>query len=400
MAPNASTQKQLNTELRRFYALNAISQFLIESSIWLFFLTEYRQFSLAEAVAYNAGITTVSGLLDLPTGSWADRFGRRRMVILGFASRALGAALMLYANSVPVLMLAAIAAGFGWAQMSGASQAFVHDNLKARGADSQFGQFLVNSTIINFTSRTLAFIVAGWLYALHPLSPYIVIVLALSFGAYITATITEQPYERTSAITDREQVWQGLKVFWQNKQLLRLSLIMLATAGLFEQIWFSFQPLLLSAGLGPKAVSYGYALGALGSVLGAQLVKRVFRPKHERYILAAAAMTCALGSALFASLKLPIFLIVAQFITCIGFGLRAGFEGTLLNRHLPSSHRAVCLSIYSTMEACLSGSLGIGLGYLYQNIDHYIPPTIIALTLLALAPALLKATKNSSPAQP
>lgn len=55
----------LSREIKRFYALFAISEFLIDSSIWSFYLTEYCQFSLTEAVAFQAGTTFVSGLLDL-----------------------------------------------------------------------------------------------------------------------------------------------------------------------------------------------------------------------------------------------------------------------------------------------------------------------------------------------
>ena len=104
--------QDLRWEMRRFYALFAISQFLIDSSIWSFYLTEYCRFSLTEAMAFHAGTTAIAGLLDLPTGSWADRFGRRRVVMLGFIARALAAALMIVANSTPVLIVAAIANGF------------------------------------------------------------------------------------------------------------------------------------------------------------------------------------------------------------------------------------------------------------------------------------------------
>lgn len=387
-----SEDRQVSSDLRRFYLVYALSQFLLESTIWLFFLTEYHQFSLAQAVAYNAGTTLVLGLLDLPTGSWADRFGRRRMVIIGFISRAIGALLMLFASSAPMLVLAAISTGFGFAQMSGALGAFVHDNLKARGVENRFQQFMINATSLNYTSRTIAFIAAGCLYTIHPTLPIIILFIVLSLGAYITFLIRELPYERTVATTDHQQIVQGIKVFWEDKRLLKMMLVFLLVAGLSEQLWFSFQPLLSGAGVRPLDAGLGYALGALGSVVGSRLVKRFFLAGREHYGLSMAAILYAIGAGLFALLGAPTVLILAQFISCVGFGIRASLEGPILNPRLPSSHRAVCLSIVSTIEACLSGLMGIPLGYLYENIHRSIPPICLAIAFLALVPKLFKTT--------
>jgi len=100
----------------RFYGLFAASQFLADSAIWSFYLVQYCGLSLTAAVAWNASITAIGGILDIPTGSWADRFGRKRIVMLGFICRALAALIMIIVPTTFGLMCAALLAGFGWAQ--------------------------------------------------------------------------------------------------------------------------------------------------------------------------------------------------------------------------------------------------------------------------------------------
>ena len=387
--------KNLRWEIRRFYTLFAISQFLIDSSIWSFYLTEYCRFSLTEAVAFHAGTTAVSGILDLPTGSWADRFGRKRVVLLGFIARAIAATLMIVASSTPVLILAAIANGFGWAQLSGAMEAFLHDNLKARGEDASFRRYMSNSVMINYCSRTAAFVLSGVLFTLHPTLPYATLAIALIIGAYCTASIKELPFEKTNATADREHIIQGARVFLDDNHLLKISALMLAGMVLAEQIWFSIQPLLLAAHMRPFDVGLSYALGALGSVLGARIGKELLTRHRDEVAFSLSLVFCACGAVVFAVVEKPSLLVIAQLITCVGFGLIAASRGSILNSHLPSAHRAVCLSIFSTSEAILIGLFGVSLGYLYENLNRAIPPTAVALLCLILVYPTFRALRRA-----
>ena len=94
-------------------------------------------------------------------------------------------------------------------------------------------------------------------------------------GAYCTASIEELPFEKTTATADREHIMQGARVFLDSEHLLHVSVLMLAGLVLAEQLWFSIQPLLLAAHMRPFEVGLSYALGAVGSVLGARVGKEL-----------------------------------------------------------------------------------------------------------------------------
>jgi MFS family permease len=388
---NIHDKDALRHEVKTFYAVFALSQFLIDSSIWAFYLTEYRGFSLTHAVAFQAATSAVTGLLDLPTGSWADRFGRKRVVMLGFFARALAAALMMVTSSTPMLIVIAIVNGFGWAQISGAPEAFLHDNLKARGEADNFRRHMSTAVMINYCTRTAAFALSGALFTLHPTLPYLTLTVALVLGALCTASIQELPFERTSAATDRAHVMQGVRVFLGNPAFLRVALLMLIGFVVLEQLWLSFQPLLKAAALRPFAVGLSYALGALGSVVGAWTGKGLVVRHRDAFAYCLALGLCGFGGLLFAAGTAPVPVVVAQLITCIGYGVLATCRGSILNAHLPSAHRAVCLSLFSTTEAILVGVVGASLGYLYENFNRAGPPLVVTIACLVLAPATYRA---------
>lgn len=329
-------------------------------------------------------------MLDLPTGSWADRFGRKRVVMIGFLARALAAVLMVGATSTSVLILAAVVNGFGWAQISGAPEAFFHDNLKARGEQDNFRRYMSTAVMINYGMRAAAFLLSGALFTLHPTLPYLTLIVALVLGALCTASIRELPFERTSAATDRAHIEQGVRVFLKNPAFLRVALLMLTGFVVLEQLWLSFQPLLAAAQLRPFTVGLSYALGALGSVLGVRIGKGLVVRHRDDLAYSVALGLCACGGLLFAVVTAPLLVVAAQLITCIGYGVIATSRG-ILTAHLPSAHRAVCLSLFTTAEAILVGVVGASLGYLYENFNRAVPPTLVAISCLCLMPAVYRA---------
>lgn len=153
-----------------------------------------------------------------------------------------------------------------------------------------------NSVMIDYWSRTAAFVLSGALFSLHPTLPYIILVVALLLGAYCAFSIRELPYERSKASADIEHILQGAKVFASAADLLRMSALMLASFVLAEQLWFSFQPLLSAAGMRPFEVGMSYAVGAFASVVGARIAKWLLVRHRDALAFSLAVLVCACGS--------------------------------------------------------------------------------------------------------
>ncbi|MGD8589092.1 MAG: MFS transporter [Chromatiales bacterium] len=141
--------------LGRFYLVDGIAEFF--NLIWpfqfayLFMVMERPDWAVIPILTQSL----VSLLAQIPTGAFADRYGRRRCVILGDLLTVLGIALIPSASQlhgseqlVGVCIGFGIM-GFGQAMVSGAGEAWVIDNLAVAGreelAENYFGR--VNSFI-------------------------------------------------------------------------------------------------------------------------------------------------------------------------------------------------------------------------------------------------------------
>lgn len=378
----------LRRECFHFYALFASSQFLIDSAIWSFYLVQYCGLSLTQAVAFNASISAISGLLDLPTGAWADRFGRRTIVALGFFCRALSGLLMILSPTPIGLIGAALLAGFGWAQLSGASEAFFHDNLAALGHERDFKHYMANVVMVNYTSRAIAFTMSGVLFSIHPILPYCVLVIATLSGMLLALTLSERPYRRADSQTNAAQIKEAARIFWYTPHLFSLVGIIFVAHVAAEQLWLSFQPLLTQAGADARYSGFTYALASIGSVVGAFISKRLLRIHRDELAIIFAVALFSLGGLSFLLTTTPLGIASSQVLTCIGFGALWSSSSALLNTHIPSSHRATCLSLLSACETAAFGLIGCGVGFIFEHYSRTVIPLAVAAICAAAAPCL------------
>ncbi len=83
------------------------------------------------------GITTVTIFLsEIPTGLFADKFGRKASVIAAMMFQLLGEILFIFANNYLFFVVIQIVAGLGFAFQSGCIQALVYDFLKEKNREN------------------------------------------------------------------------------------------------------------------------------------------------------------------------------------------------------------------------------------------------------------------------
>lgn len=84
------------------------------------------------------GVTTITIFLsEIPTGLFADKFGRKASVIMAMAFQLLGEILFLFANNYLFFIFIQVIAGLGFAFQSGCIQALVYDFLKDQNRESE-----------------------------------------------------------------------------------------------------------------------------------------------------------------------------------------------------------------------------------------------------------------------
>ncbi len=119
--------------IRRFYAFKLLTETQFTSGIWILYL-QSRGLSLAEIGLSESAFHLAPVLLELPSGSFADLVGRRWSLAIGSLLIAISSALLFFADTLPVAMVALFLNGASYSFRSGADQAYLYDSLGDRKA--------------------------------------------------------------------------------------------------------------------------------------------------------------------------------------------------------------------------------------------------------------------------
>ncbi len=114
--------------------------------IWVMFERQYISYP---QLTFLQGIILLTQLiLELPTGAFADLFGRKTSVGLGFTIMGVAALVFSFATNFQVFFLGAVLSGVGEALVSGAREAIIYDTLKQAGKESEFDKIQSKGTLI------------------------------------------------------------------------------------------------------------------------------------------------------------------------------------------------------------------------------------------------------------
>jgi MFS family permease len=146
------------------------------------FFCDFKLYS-AVLVIYFAGITgsyvlamslfsvvfISSALLEVPTGIYSDRIGRKNTVILGAAAAVLYSILYAVGRNYWFLFAGAVLEGVSRAFYSGNNDALLHDSLKALGKHADYGRYLGRVSAMFQAALTvgaaLGAVLANWSFA-------------------------------------------------------------------------------------------------------------------------------------------------------------------------------------------------------------------------------------------
>lgn len=283
---------------------------------------------------------------EVPTGVMADLLGRRRSMLTGLLLGALASfGYALIDNTLTACLVLALS-GLASTFLSGADKALLYETADEIGGADYARRALARANAIQMAALATAPLLAGWLYTLHPLAPF------LSRGALsvLAALVVWPMEEKSSANRERSpDIWHhtrtAARFVWQHPAVLIIVLFSWvynavgAMAGQFGQVYFPAIGLtVVGAGL---VFSLTWAINSLANHVASQLS----RPAAAAWLrwgplgqaTAYLAMSFAHrwpGAALFA----------------LGDGLDGFISpalGARLNEAIPSEQRATILSFQS-----------------------------------------------------
>jgi len=292
-------------------------------------------------------------LLEVPTGAFADRLGRKTSLICAAITVSIGA---LVYSSFPhfyIFLRGEFVWALGYALLSGADQALVYDSLIILKSEKKSKKIFGRFTSFQLAALMVGAPIGSIIAATYGLRYTMMFMSVPSLFASLTAFTFKEPEPKKKYESKRymETLLTGVKYFKDHKILKILAFDKISIGALVFFVIWTYQPLLKQ--LDVPIIYFGFVHAAM---MGMEIpfmnnferLERIFGSK-KRYLLWSALIAgitfILLGINMYIPLTVVLLLIVA------GFGLsRYVLFQNYMNKYIESDIRATVISTISMID--------------------------------------------------
>ncbi len=379
----------------KMYAVRFLFWTHFVASVLIPFLRDWGGMDFTRILLLNAWFMAWNFLLEVPTGSVADLFGRRVSVALAIVVFAAGLWTYVSWPSFAFFLVAEALFACAMTLLSGADEALVYDSLKEvfDGDDRALAE-AAKRVIPRLESFKLGGIVLGAMCGSLIASRFDLTMplkaQSVPLGlAFLLCLTLYEPQQRRASEVDSEPYLRillgGVRYFLGHRILRTLTLDMVFHAAFaFMIIWF-YQPFLESAGVQLQYFGLVHTGMALGQILFlAQAGRITALLGSDRRLLAVVPLVVG-GAYIGLGITHQVPAVVILILLASTFGLsRPVLFGAFLNRHIPSAKRATVLSTVS-----MARTMTIGLVY---PIVGLLADASLSLAIIVLGSAMILLT--------
>ncbi len=381
--------------------LYLVSQFLLSGyytwPFWYGFASERitaSQFGIYLAIVYIVGLIS-----EVPTGAFADRYGRKLSATLGAILSAAIPIVVFIGGNFTAYVIAAIVSGIGSAFVSGSLESLVHDLPSM--TKELYRRIMVQDTFFYQGGLIVSSVLGGFMYSLNHALPFVAQLASFLLAAFVIMQISSEGevitprevYMDASRRTRLKDYLHAAKVGFLHLfrvQTIRPLIVFGCTISILMWMCIEYinEAAMIHYDIQPDIrglLIAGMKLLAL-VILNTIVLKRVKTDEQKLLYLLFVMMTVF---ALYSIGIKSIFL-----IAFLGFNLvsstNANFIRPMLHDHIESEWRATAISAYSFISNLVQAIASIGVGYMLQKQGVvFVQRSLLALLLLVGIPSLL-----------
>ncbi len=336
--------------LKPFYVSSFLGELYFIIPIWLFFYLRIINYQQAALLTIIQAITSV--ILEIPTGAFADLFGKRITLIISFLVWSVTNFMYVFSTSFSFFVGLEIVKGFAKAMYSGSFEAIVYDTMVEKNNEVEYPVVVSDFTTLSWIGLFISAYTGGFLYEINPFLPYILTSAVYFFIGLIFIFKVKEPgldlekYNLSLSLYVKQNV-QGFRELFKNRDITFLS-VLLITISLGYYVASEFLGL-------SQAKDYGFTPGNIGILFGTGYILSAifsqFYPKLEKrfapralIIICSVILMSSFIVANFVGALAGAFLILARISSSTIF---INLKSTLVNKNISSRNRATALSTMS-----------------------------------------------------
>jgi MFS family permease len=402
--------------VQRTYLLLTLMSTLAASLIWgvntLFLLDA--GLNNMEAFTANAFFTAGQVLFEVPTGVFADSWGRRRSYLLGAGTLLLSTLLYLvmWRTQAPLLgwAIASMLLGLGFTFFSGATEAWLVDALAFSGFKGTLESVFARGQIVAGVAMLTGSVAGGLIAQYTSLGvPYIVrsVLLGLTFvAAFVLMKDLGFTPSRGKGLGAevREVIKASLDNGWRNPPVRWLMLSAPFSMGVLIYAFYALQPYLLELYGDQRAfwiAGLAAAIIAGTQILGGVLASRIRHLFRRRTTALVTTTTISIASLATLGLTSSFWLAIGTVVIWgMAFAASTPVRQAYINGIIPSAQRATVLSFDNLMSSAGGVVAQPTLGRVADVSGYAHSYLISAVIQVAAIPFLLLARREKAASDP
>ncbi|NVP17930.1 MFS transporter [Candidatus Gracilibacteria bacterium] len=336
----------IKSSIKFYYVVQFLSACIFTTAIWSFFLTSFNTFSFSIATFLIILSGIISFLFEAPSGYLADKYGRKKVYLLGTIFILISFLLWIFSKDIYVFIISSILNGIGFAITSGNLEAIIHDNLVLNGKEEDFKDIQSNGYTYLFFGRAFSSFFAGYLFVINPFYPVYASIFSYLIIIFFLFFINDKGQEKEKNNNMKEHIFSGLKYIYNDKIILNIILILVFVSSFGNIFWFTYQPYFKQIGFSIENIGILFSITGLLSGFGAFLIKKLQDKYQSKYILLLIVLLLFLSSLLFLSFNYYLG-ILGLIMISIMFGFIMSFGNTVLLKKSPKNLKSTILSLFS-----------------------------------------------------
>lgn len=394
----AADRSPLDRDLRLFYAFRLLATSYLFVPIFMLFQAE-RGLSFFERLALGGIYSAVIIIVEVPTGVFADRLGRRRSMLWGAVAMVAASLLAARAHNFASFAVAEALAALSMALCSGADSAYLYDLLAAHGRTGEYARRESAASAWHLAGSALAFAGGGLLARVDLTLPYLATAAVAGAAAIVACLMREDRVAPAGPLGDLasprlavrswgREMLAALAAVTRNGRLAWLVGYSAVVFALLRATVYVYQPYLAERGLGTAEIGALFAAVYLVASLVAYRTHRLRAYVGDERLLWGLLAVLAASFIGLASAGSGPWMLGLLLVQAVASGIYSPLTKPLLNREIADSHgRAAVLSVES-MARRAAMSLFAPLVGLYGQRDVMLlcgAVGLAGLLLLALA---------------
>ena len=337
-------------EVAKLSLMNFFLHLFFLSPVAVFFYQQ-RGLNYFQMLALESVLVLFIFFFEVPTGIFADKFGRKKSIVIGTLLLALELLIFLFANNFVWFATAFAIGGIGIAFHSGSIEALIYDNLKSQNREKEMKKAMGSFGSASLVAMVVAPIIGSYL-AKDLLMPQFILLISMTVGAMLIGFILtlfikdtqQKEVEEQSPITLFKD---GAKLIRKNKSLLHIIFLSMFASPFLFTITYLYQPYFQDSGVNTSIFGTIFAIALL---LAALLQKYAYKFEEKLGMKRAIFLATILPGIFYVIMAFtfhPIWAILLFVLVRATTGLQEPLFSGYKNIHIPSKSRATILSLIS-----------------------------------------------------